>query len=125
MGHICSECTFVNSAEDIFVDIKTRYKVGRKPIYVGTFTLPKYSGHLKFYVFTCRCCEQIVVDHPRGYSDFGFLFFVCNSCKWANIIYDKKIYASEGIVKPSLVGRMLRALRRMFKFKNRQTVSKS
>ncbi|MEK7151217.1 MAG: hypothetical protein AAB784_00680 [Patescibacteria group bacterium] len=125
MGHICSECTFVNSAKDIFVDRKTRDKAGRKPIYVGTFTLPKYTGHLKFYLFICSCCEQIVIDHPSGYTDGGFLFFVCGSCKWASIIYDKKIYVDAGIPKPSLIRDIFCGLWRMIKFKKCQVASKS
>lgn len=101
MGHECSECKFVASRESIFVDRKTRERAGYKPSYVGTFTLPNWSGHLKFYL--CRCaCSRAFVDYPHGYTEGGYLFFFCDSCEAIVLVQDNKIYKESGIERPSL-----------------------
>lgn len=117
MGHECPECTFVASCESIFVDRKTRERVSNKPIYVGTFALPNWKGHLKFYLCYCPC-DSTFVDYPHGYTDGGHLFFTCDVCEATILVEDKKIYQENGIEKPSLFKNLLLALR--LRFRRRQ-----
>lgn len=113
MGHECSECAFVASRESIFVDRKTRERVSNKPVYIGTFTLPNWRGHLRFYL--CRCsCGKIFVDYPHGYTNGGYLFFVCDGCEDKVLIHDKKVYKENGVEKPFLLKPLLMILRSKF-----------
>lgn len=113
MGHECSECIFVASRESIFVDKKTRERVSRKAVYIGTFTLPNWKGHLKFYLCLCSC-GRVFVDYPHGYTEGGYLFFYCDNCETIIPIYCKKIYKESGIEKPSLLGSLWAMLRLRF-----------
>ena len=54
MDHECSKCTFVASMEDIYVSPQVLREPPRKPVHLGAFTMPKFSGHANFYVFECK-----------------------------------------------------------------------
>lgn len=103
MEHECSECTFVALKENIFVDREIKEKAGKKPVYIGCFTLPNWIGHARFYL--CHCaCGYLFVDYPHGYTNGSYLFFSCDFCDSIVTIFDKQIYKDTGTeLPPSLV----------------------
>lgn len=80
MPHECTECTFVANKESIYVHPDVLKKLGKRPVFLGIFTLPGWVGHSAFYVLKCSECDNAVVDYPHGYTSEGRLFFSCNSC---------------------------------------------
>lgn len=91
----CKECIFVADAETLltfFVDRKLREKAGAKPVFVGKFTMARWSGHSGFYLFKCSNpeCEKVCVDYPHGYTSEGFLFLRCDRCRFKIILYPRK-----------------------------------
>jgi hypothetical protein len=77
MSHECSECTFVASKEDIYLGPEVLRNLTFKPVGIGKFTLPGWSGHSNFYVFVCPGCNQAAVDYPHGAGQF---YLVCWDC---------------------------------------------
>lgn len=62
----CKECSFVSDKETIFTyfvnrELKTSQTID-KPIFVGKFYFPKWTGHSGFYLFKCEDCENLSVD---------------------------------------------------------------
>src|SRR3989344_1007449 len=98
-SHECSECTSVANKESIFVAREQRKKAARKPICIGKFTMPGWSGLSRFYLFKCYC-DAIVVDYPHGYTSGGHIYFSCEECEASLVILDRDIYNKEGIAMP-------------------------
>ncbi len=103
--HECQGCTYVSSVENIYVDPKIIKKASEKPIFIGRYTMPGWTGHLNFYISRCPECSNIITDHPRGYTSYGhqngLYFFHCDSCKnndgpFKVIIFDEDVYLREG-----------------------------
>lgn len=104
MAHECSKCTFVANEESIFTGWASKAKAGKKPKLVGCFTLPNWTGHLRFYLFRCLACKMASVDYPHGYTSdgmrSGLLYFFCPYCESTNPLYDREIYESSGMPAP-------------------------
>ncbi len=80
--HECDECTFVPDIEFIARTLPSDVmgKISKEPVFIGSFTMPDWTGHSKFYVFRCAACKEIVVDYPHGYTSHGYLFLCCYGC---------------------------------------------
>ncbi|MBI2058010.1 MAG: hypothetical protein HYT63_03470 [Candidatus Yanofskybacteria bacterium] len=104
MAHECPKCTFVADAESIFVGWSSTVKVGKDPKLVGCFTMPNWSGHSNFYLFSCPVCGVDSVDYPHGYTNDGIrnglLYLICQNCKEVKLLYDKDIYEALGMPAP-------------------------
>lgn len=103
--HECENCVFVVSRESIYIDPKLAQKLTTKPVFVGNFALPGWSGHLRFYAFICPECGARVVDYTHGYTNGNFLFFCCDSCgdkDWPTVlpVLDKEVYIAESTPLP-------------------------
>ncbi len=102
MSHECPECTFVSSKENIYIAPNVVRGLGFEPLYIGKFTMPRWSGHNNFYAFVCKGCNQVVVDHPHGW-----MYLACFDCPGGVMTYaglctileikDKEIYKREGL----------------------------
>src|SRR3989344_6878058 len=78
----CTECSYVADANIIrmFPEVRAlRESVGIEPVFVGKFTMPKWSGHSSFYLFQCASCAELSVDYPHGYHG-EFVYVRCRSC---------------------------------------------
>lgn len=105
MAHGCKDCTFVASREDIYISPELAQKLSTKPVFVGNFTLPSWSGHARFYALLCPECDAKVVDYVQGYTNGDFLFFCCDSCgdeDWPTVlpIFDESVYIAENTPLP-------------------------
>src|SRR3989344_1254010 len=77
--HKCDACTMIVSTQDIPIPKEIFKKVGRKPIFIGTFTIIGWAAHSYFFVFKCSACGSVVIDSPRGYNKDG-LFLQHGDC---------------------------------------------
>ena len=103
MAHECSECIFVANQESVFTGWGDK-KVGKIPKCVGCFTMPNWSGHCNFYIFSCPFCGNSSVDYPHGYTSdgtrSGLLYLSCQDCEAIQPLYDKDIYKASGMPAP-------------------------
>ena len=76
--HECEKCTFVASTENITISREASSRINREPFLLGIFSMPGWSGHAPFYVFTCYC-NFVSVDYPHGYTNYGLLYFKCQN----------------------------------------------
>ena len=54
--HECPDCTFAADSSNLllyFLSRKMRASAGKKPVFVGKFTMPGWVGHSGFYLFKC------------------------------------------------------------------------
>ena len=106
MGHWCSDCTFVVDPSNLllyFVSRKMRASAGKKPVFVGKFTMPDWVGHSGFYLFKCQDCGNVCIDYPHGYRDNGCLYIKCYRCQLEVILTPGKyreVYQRENVVAP-------------------------
>ena len=77
-AHECDKCTFVASTEDIVIPKEASSRINHAPFLVGIFSMPGWSGHSPFYVFTCYCNFDSV-DYPHGYTNYGLLYLKCQN----------------------------------------------
>ena len=112
--HECDACVYVASEDNIVVPKDATEKLnGRpdEPVFLGTFTMPDWTGHGHFYAVACHKCDVVIVDYPHGYSRDGSMFFEHLDCPAAEsapsgnkrttiYIKDKSIYEREGIKDP-------------------------
>ncbi len=104
-GSGCTECSFVDNANTLFVyriprELKDR--ASAEPVYVGKFTMPGWVGHSSFYIFKCEGCRRVLVDYPHGYSA-GCLYVVCDDCRSKFIFHPRKnrdVYERDNIHIP-------------------------
>ena len=102
----CRECSFVNDVETLFAFLVSReqkQQATSKPLFVGKFTMPGWSGHSGFYLFKCLECGDVNVDYPHGYCDFGCLFLSCKMCRERLVLDPRKegtVYKAEGVPIP-------------------------
>lgn len=115
--HHCPDCTFVTDFDPpSFPNTvqKLVKKAGKKPKFCGLFTMPGWSGHNGFYVFRCQECRQLSIDYPHGYTGdglrSGLLYLRCGICDYQSLIYDKKIYAFQGISAPPSLWKIFKRL---------------
>ena len=105
MGHECKDCTLVASTEAIYVNPKVVRNATVKPVFIGFFTLPEWTGHISFYIFKCPKCEMVSLDYPHGYTDFGLLYLECNVCEKVlplGLPQNEEIYRREKMPLPPL-----------------------
>ena len=113
MAHQCQNCTFVANLSSIrgkvLSDEKLLKRLGKKPVFVGTFTSTDWAGHSNFYALKCPECGELVVDYAHGYTGGGYLYFMCKDCSNPTIpeinrtnitIDEQSIYDSAGLDKP-------------------------
>lgn len=91
--HECAECSYVASKENIFIDQRLLRRMGEKPIFLGAFTMPGWSGHGNFYLLKCSACGTALVDYPHGYQRDGSLYFSCYNCPAGSMIHSLKYTA--------------------------------
>jgi len=102
----CTECIFVGDPETILafkVNRQLRQTVGYKPIFVGKFTMPGWVGHSGFYLFKCKECNEVCVDYPHGYTDYGLIYLVCCFCGEKlplEVTEERSIYERERVYIP-------------------------
>lgn len=100
----CTSCKFVQDKETLLLYIiprEFRAKATEKPLFVGLFTMPGWTGHSAWYLFKCKDCGSVVVDYPHGYRG-SFLYLHCGSCS-SELILDgryREIYEREGAPAP-------------------------
>lgn len=103
----CTECTYVQDKESLFVFLVSRElkkRVTTKPGFVGLFCMSGWVGHSGFYIFKCRYCGFTSVDYPHGYCDFGLMYLHCDSCKERlplEVVEEEEIYRREKAPIPS------------------------
>ena len=76
----CKECTFVENKKEIFALLSENdlESAKIKPKKIGKFTMPKFLGHLNFYLFRCPSCKRPQVDYPHlGHC------LDCESCNYS------------------------------------------
>ena len=106
MAHECSDCMFVPDSDTLltfFVPRELRNSAGKKPLFVGKFTMPGWAGHSGFYLFRCPYCDDVCVDYPHGYRDKGCLYIQCDRCGHEIVFTPGKyreIYKRENVVAP-------------------------
>lgn len=117
--HECPECSFVNDRESILLPFELRQNISSKPVFLGLFTLPGWSGHSGFYAFKCRRCGRVNVDYPHGHV----MYFTCFDCpnpeaEWSNStnfrIVDRSIYEREKVPIPESAEEIERILGRTY-----------
>lgn len=106
----CTECTFVQDQETLFtffVARELKEKVGKRPVFVGKFTMPKWVGHSGFYVFRCKECNEVSVDYPHGYTNWELCYLWCqrHGCGLQLVLRpgadkDRSVYIREKIALP-------------------------
>ncbi len=112
----CKECAFAADTESLLtfnVPRKLREKAGGKPVFVGKFTMPGWSGHSGFYLFKCTECGRVCVDYPHGYTDGGCLYLRCDHCRFKVVLTPRKyreVYESEKVVAPPTFWQELKSL---------------
>lgn len=80
----CAECLFVTDHETLLtfnIEKEQKGTVGEEPVFIGNYTMPKWKGHLPFYLFRCICCGEAVVDYPHGYNNR----LNCMKCKGRDV----------------------------------------
>jgi hypothetical protein len=123
MAHECSQCSFVPDAGTLLtyvVSREQRASAGRKPVFVGMFTMGGWVGHSGFYLFKCRECDNICVDYPHGYRGNGYIYIRCDRCSF-EIIFDPRehrdVYKRENVVPPPTAWEVLKSY-----WKNRKKI---
>ena len=112
----CKECTFVSDAEALLtynVGREQRASANHRPLFVGMFTMPRWSGHSGFYLFKCQSCGNICVDYPQGYTGSGHIYLRCDYCQYQIVLTPREhggIYEREKVVAPASPWRGLWAL---------------
>ena len=101
----CGECIFVANKESIYVSPTDKKGATYKPRFLGKFTMPGWVGHLGFYIFRCKNCENVSVDytHNGGYKDFDLICFRCDVCREKlplELPEERGIYEREGAYIP-------------------------
>lgn len=102
----CKECVFVQDEKTLltfFVSREIKERATEEPVFVGKFTMPGWTGHSGFYLFRCKECEEVCVDYPHGYTDFGLMYLRCGRCEEAcslEVVEMKSIYERDGIHIP-------------------------
>ena len=116
MGHECPECRFVPDAGNLLaflVPKEEREKANQKPVFVGKFTMPGWSGHSGFYIFRCPECEEVSIDYPHGYCENGCLYICCDICQFRIVFYPRQyreVYQREGVAAPPTFWEELKVL---------------
>lgn len=106
--HECSGCTFVQDKETLFIFLVPRdlkEKATNKPLFFGKFTMMGWIGHSGFYLFRCELCNQVSIDYPHGYTDYGLIFLCCDYCKEKlplEVTEELEIYKRENVHIPKL-----------------------
>lgn len=106
MGHECSDCSFVVDATTLLLFLvprEIRERAGKKPEFVGKFTMTDWAGHSGFYIFKCSDCDIVCIDYPHGYCENGCLFLRCDKCQFRFVFYPSQyrdVYEREGVVAP-------------------------
>lgn len=100
----CTECTFVQDKETLFVFIVPRdlkEKATNDPLFFGKFTMPGWTGHSSFYLFRCKYDGTVVIDYPHGYTSMGSCYLRC-SCGAKLILTKKEDYDRDNIAIPPI-----------------------
>ena|SRR3989338_8124151 len=70
---------------------------------IGMFTLNGWRGCLPFYLFHCSSCGKDNVDYAHGYTSNGLsgglLYLSCSDCRLNLILYRKRFYTDNDIIK--------------------------
>ena len=107
MKHECSECTFIQDKEALFIflvpkDLKERATY--KPLFFNKFTMTGWVGHSGFYLFKCKSCDQVSIDYPHGYTSSGLVFLRCDYCQEKlplKVSKERAIYERESLFIPA------------------------
>lgn len=105
--HECPDCSFVQDKKTLFVFLVPRdlkEKANNKPQFFGKFTMTGWNGHSGFYLFKCKSCDQVSIDYPHGYMDFGLMYLSCDNCEEnlpLEVSQHRDIYESEGVCIPN------------------------
>lgn len=123
MAHECAGCAFVPDAGTLLAYVVSREQrdaAGRKPRFVGMFTMPGWVGHSGFYLFRCRQCDDLCIDYPHGYRENGCIYVRCDRCRFEVIFYPREhrdVYKRENVVPPPTAWKVLKSY-----WKNRKKV---
>ena len=117
----CGRCTFVADADFIVVTSAQRqqaevtlakklrslaglYDLEDTIIPLGRFTLPGWSGHLMFWLFTCGDCQTQSVDYLHGYR----LYLKCQRCGVHLSVRGARFFEEAGVPLPPSEWQMLK-----------------
>lgn len=120
----CGECTYVGHAENIMVTEEQlarseitlgkwlRAKLGLYDledsiIAVGKFTLPRWTGHNIFWLFTCPECQLQSVDYLHGHR----AYLRCPGCTLNIGVRGERFYRETGRPTPPSRRQQIAALR--------------
>ena len=109
----CGECQFVADPSCIFVSKEQEQRAAitfRKIlamgwvfreqedyiVEIGRFTLPRWNGHLMWYLFQCPSCGERCVDYMHGHH----LYLRCDECQIRWEVAQDRFYQEAGRPKP-------------------------
>ena len=109
----CGQCTFVADRDFIVVTPaqrqqaevtladKLRSRVGLYDledsiVFIGRFTMPGWTGHNAFWLFTCPGCRRQDVDYLHGFD----LYLKCHHCGSPVHVLGDRFYEEADTPKP-------------------------